>query len=517
MNVFFEADGAKLIFSDAQAALAELADCSVDAVVTDPPYGLEFMGKNWDAPWKSDRRQTFDGTLADDRDTPFSRSKVRNGNGASYGAASEVMRALQDWHYAWASECLRVLKPGGYLLAFGGARTYHRLACAVEDAGFEIRDQIMWVYGSGFPKSMDVAKMMDKAVRGVPQGGSDPTSLNHGKYKGGCSEDNPSGRGFGAGPGQFMKDSRSKYDGANRKPAPSTSNGFGYATKGGIIESDPLSEAAQIWSGWGTALKPAHEPIVVARKPLEGTVAANVQKWGTGAINIDKCRIEYEDTPNAATNPLYRTQNGYAVKVGSDSGTSSFSIKPEGGEVTANANGRWPANLIHDGSEEVASCFPDAPGQIAEISSDAPSERTKNCFGKMNREGDASAQKRYTEEGSTNFAALPGQRRFDSGSAARFFYCAKADSMDREEGMDGAIKNDHPTVKPVALMRYLCRLVTPPNGLILDPFAGSGTTLVAARREGFRVIGIERDKHYCEIGKARMSQGMLLFGAEEEF
>lgn len=489
MNVFFEADGAKLILSDARTALAELADCSVDAVVTDPPYGYAFMGKDWDdfgrqKPYEERSGYTDAGILPGygRGGTSEQREKFRR----------KSNEAFHDFCIAWASECLRVLRPGGYLLAFGGARTYHRLACAVEDAGFEIRDQIMWVYSSGFPKSLDVSKAIDKAARGVPQGGSDPTSPNHGKYKGGCSEDNPAGRGFGAGPGQFM------------------------AETGERIDRELVADAKQ-WSGWGTALKPAHEPIVVARKPLEGTVAANVLKWGTGAVNIDACRVEYEDTPNAATNPLYRVQNGFAVKVGSDSGTNSFSIKPHGGEVTANAKGRWPANLIHDGSPEVLQCFPDAPGQIADISSDAPSERSKNCFGKMNREGESSAQKRYTEEGSTNFSALPGQRRFDSGSAARFFYCAKADSTDREEGMDGAIKNDHPTVKPVALMRYLCRLVTPPGGLILDPFAGSGTTLVAARREGFRSIGIEREKHYCEIGKARMSQGLLLFGAEEEF
>jgi site-specific DNA-methyltransferase (adenine-specific) len=154
---------ATIHIGNALEVLKTFAENSIDAIVCDPPYGLEFMGKDWDAPWKTDRRQRFDGTMKDDRDTPHGRMKVRNGGGASYGADARVMQALQDWHYSWAIECLRVLKPGGYMLAFGGSRTYHRLACAVEDAGFEIRDQIQWLYASGFPKSLDVSKAIDKS------------------------------------------------------------------------------------------------------------------------------------------------------------------------------------------------------------------------------------------------------------------------------------------------------------------------------------------------------------------
>lgn len=372
----------------------------VDAIVTDPPYGLEFMGKQWDAPWKTDRRQTFDGTLTDTRPNPYGRSKVRNGNGASYGADARAMQALQDWYYEWAVRMLQTLKPGGHLLAFGGSRTYHRLACAIEDAGFEIRDQIMWVYGSGFPKSHNLA-------------------------------------------GE--------------------------------------------WQGWGTALKPAHEPIVVARKPLQGTVTANVLKWGTGAVNVDGCRIDAIRLAQTYSQPDIR---GNAYNAERD--------KRHMAEVAENL-GRWPANLIHDGSDEVLACFPLAPGQLADASSTAPSSRTKNCFGKMSREGEASADRRYTEEGSTNFAALPGQRRLDSGSAARFFYCAKTSKSERGEG------NNHPTVKPQALMRYLCRLVTPPGGIVLDPFCGSGSTGLAALAEGFRFVGIEQKEEYCRIAADRLT------------
>jgi DNA modification methylase len=400
-----------ILKGDALVRLQERDENSVDSIVTDPPYGLEFMGKHWDAPWKTDRRQTFDGTLNDTRENPYGRSKVRNGNGASYGADARAMQALQDWYYERTLEMWRVLKPGGYLLAFGGSRTYHRICCAIEDAGFEIRDQIMWIYGSGFPKSHNL-------------------------------------------------------DGERE--------------------------------GWGTALKPAHEPIVVARKPLEGTVAANVLKWGTGAINIDGCRIGNSKNVPASVS---RGKNGSVL-----CGSVDNSLRCETGlENGHNPNiGRWPANLIHDGSDEVLSAFPSAPGQIADASTNAEQRKTQNVYGAMKR-GSQEASRDSDNEGSVGFKMKPGARRLDQGSAARFFYCAKASKSERGPG------NTHPTVKPLALMQYLCRLVTPPGGVVLDPFCGSGSTGVAALREGFSFIGIDLDyaNEYVTIANNRILAEVL--------
>lgn len=391
----------------------------------------------------------------------------------------------KSWDYgvpgvAFWQEILRVAKPGAHLLAFGGSRTYHRLAVAIEDAGWEIRDTIMWVYGSGFPKSMNVSKAIDKAERGVPQGGADPTSKNHGKYKGGCSEDNPSGRGFGAGPGQFMKEA-------------------------GTCGDRDLVPEAKRWDGWGTALKPAHEPIVVARKPFKGTVAKNVLEHGTGAMNIDGCRIE--GTPHH--------NYGRTCAGGIYTGKTSEPIN------TPNT-GRWPANFIHDGSDEVVGMFPESKGQQGDVKGSEPSRTGgdgTNCYSEYGR--------------------IPADKRGDSGSAARFFYCAKASKKDRNEGLedlpvqeadpygqhrgrrmeannerfDGKPaskgQNTHPTVKPTDLMRYLCRLVTPPGGIVLDPFMGSGSTGKAAMLEGFRFVGIEIDEESAETAKKRIEAASL--------
>jgi site-specific DNA-methyltransferase (adenine-specific) len=319
----------KLIHGDCLEKLKELPDCSVDSVVTDPPYGLSFMGKKWDY------------------DVP----------------------SVEVW-----KECLRVLKPGGHLLAFAGTRTQHRMAVRIEDAGFEIRDMIAWCYGSGFPKSHNL--------------------------------------------------------------------------KGE-------------WQGWGTALKPALEPITVARKPLgEKTVAANVLAHGTGAINVDGCRVGTETI----------TQRLATVVGGKSIGAKAVGVPQKATGETTQTIGRWPANLVHDGSDETAGLL---------------------------------------------------------GEAARFFYCAKTSKKDRNEGceklldkewaLDGACipergnrpfnpsKNNHPTVKPTDLMRYLCRLVTPLGGVVLDPFVGSGSTGKAAVIEGFNFIGIEREESYMEIAQARIN------------
>lgn len=353
-----------LLHGDCLDILPTLEENSIDAIVTDPPYGLSFMGKHWD-----------------------------------HGVPGEAF-----WR-----EALRVAKPGAHLLAFGGSRTYHRLACAIEDAGWEIRDTIMWVYGSGFPKSHN------------------------------------------------LKDD---------------------------------------WQGWGTALKPAHEPIIMARKPFPGTVAQNVTTWGTGAINVDGGRVEGVPWQAHDATGLAKTKyftDGVAPVIYKEPHTA----------------GRWPANLIHDGSEEVLAGFPDT---------------------KPSRKG---TPRKSATPGVGWGMTKTGAEYEDSGSAARFFYCAKASKADRDDGLEGFAlrhaphgnyegrdmdnsrnhlgglqgtqsRNHHPTVKPTDLMRYLVRLVTPPNGIVLDPFMGSGSTGKAAILEGFGFVGIEREREYIDIAAARI-------------
>lgn len=349
----------ELHLGDCLEVMKGMPDNCVDSIVTDPPYGLGFMGKEWD-----------------------------------HGVPSADV---------WA-ECLRVLKPGGHLLAFAGTRTQHRMACNIEDAGFEIRDMIAWVYGSGFPKSHN------------------------------------------------LKDE---------------------------------------WDGWGTALKPSLEPITMARKPFKGTVAANVMAHGVGALNIDECRVGTEGSRTNSSKPRAE-RNGFV---------KGF---VDGTETVIRSQGRWPANLIHDGSDEVLPLFPDNAGAVARVRGTEPSEASSGAVtGKRER--------------------VPGVFHSDSGSAARFFYCPKASRKDRHEGMTepgpqfkhGAtlrkventetIGNNHPTVKPTDLMAYLCRLVTPAGGIVLDPFMGSGSTGKAAMREGFHFIGIEMEPEYLRIAERRIS------------
>ena len=492
-----------------------MRECSVDSAVTDPPYGLSFMGKEWDHGLPS---------------VPF-------------------------WR-----QVIRVLRPGAYLLAFGGTRTFHRLACAIEDAGFEIRDCVMWVYGTGFPKSLDVSKAIDKAAGAKREA-------------------------IGAGP--FA--SRRVHSGGGR-----TTRDFDHD---GQTLTAPATDAAKQWDGWGTALKPAWEPIIVARKPLDGTVAANVLEHGTGALNIDATRVptslDYvgnnygdstvctycgrkvyrasrtKDTHNPVSSASEHDQrsglpsNEYA-HAPDDLGSLDSSVdyrasdhydderirdaevddqvvsqqqddvdtlrirraKVERNRVDLSKpcehcttpdienKGRWPANLIHDGSDEVAELFP------------------QTTSGKLSPENNVKASTgwsggSYADRVKSTF--LPS-----SGSAARFFYCAKASRKERDLGLesqpvlsggeltnrkDGSPgtkspragagrtsggRNIHPTVKPVALMRYLCRLVTRPGGLILDPFMGSGSTGVAAKLEGFSFVGVEIDEDYCKIARKRI-------------
>lgn len=402
---------------------------------------------------------------------------------------SKIAYSVEMW-----AEALRVLKPGGHLLAFSGSRTYHRMTCAIEDAGFEVRDQIMWVYGSGFPKSLDVSKAIDGAagaVRGV------------------------------IGPKKFADGS------TTRKTQNMGGVVFGDAeSRDSNMDTAPATDAARQWDGWGTALKPAHEPICVARKPLAKglTVAANVLAHGTGALNINGCRVgDGGGTSKAGMAPGAPT----VTECGDGLNTSSFGAAVPG-------LGRWPANLIHDGSDEVLAAFPDAAGQLADASSSSSSPRAgQNTYGHMKRGRGDEASANSVNEGDVGFKMKPGARRLDVGSAARFFYCAKTSKTDRNDGLDAFTPdttsdgravaadnafqrgkteraNTHPTVKPNELMRYLCRLVTSPGGRILDPFAGSGSTGKAAKMEGFQFLGFELSPEYTDIANARIEAARRL-------
>ena len=464
----------RLYNGDCIEVLKQLEENSVDAIVTDPPYELGFMGKSWD------------GTgIANDKEM-------------------------------WA-DVLRVLKPGGHLLAFSGTRTYHRMAVAIEDAGFEVRDMIEWVYGSGFPKSLNIGKAVDK-LQGNKREVVGKTQSAQFQEKGYEYKGKAKGSGF-----------------ANEKYW-----GFGNDVTKGTSE----------WEGWGTALKPAHEPICMARKPLaEKTVAENCLKWGTGGINIDESRIY---APLKVGEKVYMTNqigkreasiegfadNGRLILIKFDSGATKVvnkrSVKriasekpsvpqPQGGtgdiygfkngqgrsgEMSDNSQGRFPANLIHDNSEEVRECFPD---------SKSPAKRQTNS---------------WYPTGEANGVDGEAEGYGDSGNASRFFksiiYQAKASKSERNKGceeleqqitsdgreksIDNAFQrgetlrhNNHPTVKPIALMSYLIKMVTPKGGTVLDPFMGSGSTGVAAKQNGYDFIGIEREADYIKIAEARIN------------
>lgn len=438
----------KLLLGDNIQSLQKLPENSVDSVVTDGPYGLSFMNKRWDY------------------DVP----------------------TVEFWR-----EVYRVLKPGGHVLSFGGTRTYHRMTVNIEDAGFEIRDQIMWLYGSGFPKSHNIGKAVDKIQ------GNDREVV-------------------GKSPNERLNTTDNDSWDCN-----------------GLKKKLNITKGQSPYEGWGTALKPANEPICVARKPLsEKSVAENVLRWGTGGINIDGCRVKFDETDtNPATNPLYRHQNADKYKQVTDGGQKegvnvafTNSLNPPSEE------GRFPANIILD---EIAAEFLDEQSGMV-------GNNWKKNYGKEDYTG-----KQY--DTSTNQCVFGGgytgnNTYADKGGASRFFYQAKVSKAERNMGLDDfeeittggkghgldrrcshcntsmlkpedckceepdwitpPKKNSHPTVKPVSLMAYLCRLVTPPNGIVLDPFMGSGSTGIAARLEGFRFLGMEMDKDYFKIAEARI-------------
>ena len=406
----------QLMHGDCLERLKELPDNSVDSVVTDPPYGLSFMGKKWDY------------------DVP----------------------SVDVWR-----ECLRVLKPGGHLLAFAGTRTQHRMAVRIEDAGFEIRDMIAWVYGSGFPKSLDVSKAIDKAA------GAEREVVGQNQWYG----RNPNGRKAKGDCRNYGVDTRTD-DECNTITAPAT-------------------EAAKQWQGWGTALKPALEPITVARKPLgEKTVAANVLQHGTGGINVDGCRAASSDQIAAVTGKatLCGTRDGYDRPWKHD--PAALAARQERANAAiekANTLGRWPANLIHDGSDEVTGLLGDA-ARFFYCAKASKKDRDGGCEGLEER-----------ESASVSNGGKPGK-----------VMTVGASSLNGIPSAPPKARNHHPTVKPTALMRYLCRLVTPLGGIVLDPFMGSGSTGKAAILEGFRFIGIEREAEYIEIAKARIEAAKTL-------
>ncbi len=423
MKPYYQDETVTVYHGDCREVVEQIE--GITAVVTDPPYGLSFMGKDWD-----------------------------------HGVPGE-----EFWR-GIAGACL----PGAMMLAFGGTRTYHRMVCAIEDAGWEIRDCLQWLYGSGFPKSLDVSKAIDRAA-----------AAEHLRE---FSHKNPADR-----PYTYMAGETST--GWKSPPRP-------HKTK-------PYTEAARTWHGYGTALKPAHEPICLAMNPLDGTFAHNACTHGVAGLNVDGGRV---GTESAGWNGLT------SDRTGSEWDNSGFK-KADG--VQRQSQGRWPANIIHDGSAEVVEGFPNSKGQQGDVRGTEPSHTGEGaCYGEYGR--------------------VPAAKRGDSGSAARFFYCAKASKAERNRGCEGMeerdcskygggipsavnsdprgmsgggnrpMRNSHPTVKPLALMRYLCTLVTmPERNLILDPFAGSGTTGIACKELGLPCILIEQDEHHCEIIAARVA------------
>ena len=554
MEPYYESPEVTLWHGDCLEVLRTLPDASVHSVVTDPPYGLEFMGKEWDAPWKAD------GSVVAD---PASVGGFQDGNGGNPYSRIRfgVGAGFQQWCEQWTVECLRVLKPGGHLLAFGGTRTWHRLACAIEDAGFEVRDSIAWMYGSGFAKSWNFKTQFGGAWceceggNALPYDHADNADLSRvrddvhppavARREGdvllaqvqrsgagsGVGEARPQGsRGMVAGvrdaggrsdarreeprlegrdvhrAGQGLSDGADAESPAStgewlrgRAPAgdgvadraggdasrggashqrgpggqsagePEALRGSHVALDDGALRDGPVCARCggldPFYRGAGSALKPAHEPIVVARKPLSGTLASTVLAHGTGALNIDRCRVEGEFTSGWSKSGSKASEND------SMSGPNyARDPKPD------NPAGRWPANVVLD--EDQAAALDEQSGE------------SQARIGKS----------RGAAPGDDWGMTATGAEYDDLGGASRFYYVAKADASERPKV--GGVA--HPTVKPIALMRWLVRLVTPPGGIVLEPFAGSGTTVEACLIEGFRCVAIEKTDAYLPLIEARI-------------
>ena len=605
MTVHYQGHGVTVHAGDCLDVLAGMGDATVDSVVTDPPYGLEFMGKGWDRlgddavskSWDT-RGRRGDNTPERNPDDPGGRHgvayKQQNPRCRTCGRAMQGRDTakgfvvchcetpqpympntypvrMQHWHEAWAAECLRVLKPGGHLLAFGGTRTSHRLASAIEDAGFEIRDSIVWLYGSGFPKSLDVGKAIDR-LNGKPlqrlrefgayvRAAREAAGFTQSYVNGAMGM--PQGCGWWEGKGAgakwalhlpsletwrtlktviptlgsdwdwFIEWAEAEREAVGSKPYTSPRAHMGASTfadgydptRTRLTDTAPATDAARTWDGWGTALKPAHEPIVVARKPLAGTVAANVLAHGTGALNIDGCRVD--GVVPQVTQRGQRSSGGIMNATGGPRGTLS----------NPHAAGRWPANVVLSHADDCGDtvCAGGCPvATLDQQSGDLTS-------------GDL---KPYANSSAAEFTQVHVEHRTvsrpgDSGGASRFFYTTRKDERtaaasrasvaifgfdvwDRQnhqglpidEPHDGftytakastaeRVRLDgmsHATVKPLDLMRWLVRLVTPPGGTCLDPFAGSGTTAEAALLEGFACITIEREPDYLPLIVQRINR-----------
>jgi site-specific DNA-methyltransferase (adenine-specific) len=404
----------------------------IDSCVCDPPYHLQSIVKRFS------KTSVDDETKTSQNASNHAMGRLSKGFMGKSWDGGDIAFQIETWKLVYD-----LLKPGGHLIAFSGTRTYHRMACAIEDAGFEIRDQLGWMYGTGFPKSHNISKSIDRQL------GKKPTVIGTKETKSG---------GFA----HIMKTN--------------VEQGFRpedyYQDRGNILnETVPTSDEAKQWDGWGSALKPAWEPIVLARKPLsEDTIAENVLKHGVGGLNINGCRVHLDGDYKAKS-------NGRPSQTGLDD-----NYNPDTANIPDSV-GRWPANIIHDGSDEVLDAFPNSKGQLG---------KAKNG-GKKNGQvfGDYKDNVTYNPE-----------PRGDIGSAARFFYSAKATKEDRAG-------SKHPTIKPLSLMRHLCKLITPPGGIVMDPFAGSGTTLQAAIEEGFYPIGIEREKEYFDDITNRLNKMII--------
>lgn len=460
-----------VICGDCMKVMAGFPANYFDTIITDPPYGIGFMQKDWDTfkPGYLQKKYNPSRSTAPDRKTPSFQHAVNAGS-YDYSRNSE----FQQWFTIWAKECLRVAKPGAIMMVFGGTRTFHRLACAIEDAGWQIRDCMMWLYGSGFPKSMDISKAIDKS-------------------KGAERKVVGSRKAHDIRSGNLMEASQDKGRGTME---------YKY--------TEAATELAKKWDGWGTALKPAWEPIIVAMKPLDGTFAHNAEKHGVAGLNIDGGRISHNE-------PIKTTER---KEEGNTWSKDSCGLRSKPSTIaSASQKGRWPANLILD--EEAAAMLDEQTGTL--------------------KSGAMKKPYKYTNTGHSLGAPAGETKQIhgaSSGGASRFFYCAKASRAERNAGLGGlpkklassmpgrrdpddmsqsktdndvtnrfctAKQNVHPTVKPIKLMEYLCRLtMTPDGGVVLDPFFGSGSTGVGCILTGRKFVGIEKEQGYIEIARARV-------------